>query len=62
MLIKERPIQKNLILNVYYSNIASRNQVIKYRATQDKIAKKENIICFEIEAVGLIDKFLCLVI
>ena len=30
--------------------------------TRDRIAKEENVICFEMEAAGLSDSFPCLVI
>jgi nucleoside phosphorylase len=62
ILIEERPIRKNLMPKVHYGNIASGNQVMKHGATRDKIAKKESVICFEMEAAGLMDEFPCLVI
>jgi nucleoside phosphorylase len=36
--------------------------VIKHGNTRDKIAKEEGVICFEMEAAGLMDNFRCLVI
>jgi nucleoside phosphorylase len=47
---------------IHYGNIASGNQVIKDGLTRDRLASKERVICFEMEAAGLIDEFRCLVI
>lgn len=47
---------------VHYGNIASGNQVVRDAVFRDRIAKEENIICFEMEAAGSIDNFKCLVI
>jgi nucleoside phosphorylase len=47
---------------IHYGNIASGNKVIKDGTTRDEIAKKEGVICFEMEAAGLMDSFRCLVI
>jgi nucleoside phosphorylase len=35
---------------------------MKHGTTRDEIAKKEDVICFEMEAAGLMDNFRCLVI
>jgi nucleoside phosphorylase len=35
---------------------------MKHGITRDKIAKEEGVICFEMEAAGLMDNFPCLVI
>ncbi|OBT41536.1 hypothetical protein VE00_08658 [Pseudogymnoascus sp. WSF 3629] len=56
----ERKARKNTILRVFYGNIASGNQVMKHGTTRDRIAKKEGVICFEMEAAGLMDNFPCL--
>jgi nucleoside phosphorylase len=47
---------------IFYGNIASGNAVVKDGPTRDGIAKKENILGFEMEAAGLMDTFPCLVI
>jgi nucleoside phosphorylase len=47
---------------IHYGNIASGNEVIKDGPTRDRIAQEEGIICFEMEAAGLMDSFPCLVI
>jgi nucleoside phosphorylase len=59
--VKRKP-RKNTIPKVFYGNIASANQVMKHGATRDRIAKKEGVICFEMEAAGLMDGFPCLVV
>ncbi|KAH8691517.1 hypothetical protein BGW36DRAFT_432067 [Talaromyces proteolyticus] len=47
---------------LHYGLIASGNQVMKDAQTRDKIAEESNILCFEMEAAGLMDRFPCLVI
>jgi nucleoside phosphorylase len=60
--VVERKYRKSTIPRVFYGNIASGNQVMKYGATRDRIGKKEGVICFEMEAAGLMNNFPCLVI
>ncbi|KAB8069053.1 ankyrin repeat-containing domain protein [Aspergillus leporis] len=47
---------------VHYGLIASGNQVMKDAKTRDAIAQEMNILCFEMEAAGLMDQLPCLVI
>ncbi|KKZ68560.1 hypothetical protein EMCG_01008 [[Emmonsia] crescens] len=47
---------------VHYGIIASGNQVMKHGLTRDRLARELNILCFEMEAAGLMDHFPCLVI
>lgn len=47
---------------IHYGNIASGNQVMKDAISRDQIAQELNIICFEMEAAGLVDALPCLVI
>ena len=47
---------------VHYGSIASGNQVIKHARTRDRLARQHDIICFEMEAAGLMDHLPCLVI
>jgi nucleoside phosphorylase/tetratricopeptide (TPR) repeat protein len=47
---------------VHYGLIASGNQVMKNATTRDDIARELNILCFEMEAAGLLDQLPCLVI
>jgi len=59
----KRPSRKNPeIPKIHYGNIASGNRVIKNAIERDTLAKKENVICFEMEAAGLMDDFPCLVV
>jgi nucleoside phosphorylase/tetratricopeptide (TPR) repeat protein len=47
---------------VHYGLIASGNQVIKDGLTRDRLAKEHGILCFEMEAAGLMNQLPCLVI
>lgn len=47
---------------IHYGNIASGNEVIKDGETRDRIAQQEEVLCFEMEAAGLMDTFPCVVI
>ncbi|OHW94110.1 putative kinesin [Colletotrichum incanum] len=47
---------------IYYGLIASRNQLMKDARIRDKLAAERGVLCFKIEAAGLINHFLCLVI
>jgi nucleoside phosphorylase len=47
---------------VHYGLIASGNQVMKHGKTRDRLAKEHGIICFEMEAAGLMNQLHCLVI
>jgi nucleoside phosphorylase len=60
--IIQRPTRKEPAPRIHYGNIASGSEVMKHGSTRDKIAKEEGVICFEMEAAGLMDNFRCLVI
>ncbi|KAK1248783.1 hypothetical protein MKX08_007003 [Trichoderma sp. CBMAI-0020] len=47
---------------VHYGIIASGNQLMKDALFRDKLAAEEGILCFEMEAAGLMNSFPCLVI
>jgi nucleoside phosphorylase len=48
---------------VHYGTIASGNQVMKYGRTRDMLSRElGGILCFEMEAAGLMNSFPCLVI
>ncbi|KAH8819881.1 hypothetical protein F5884DRAFT_839729 [Xylogone sp. PMI_703] len=47
---------------VHYGLIGSGNQVIKDGVTREQLRKKYNILCFEMEAAGMMDTLECLVI
>ena len=61
-LIIRRPARRDSTPKIHYGNIASGNEVMKHGITRDKVAKEEGVICFEMEAAGLMDNFPCLVI
>lgn len=46
---------------IHYSNINSGSLVIKNTLEQDFLAKRDNILYFEMEAAGLIDDFRCVI-
>jgi nucleoside phosphorylase len=47
---------------IHYGLIASGNQVIKDAVMRDSIAEDIPVLCFEMEAAGLMDQLQCLVI
>jgi nucleoside phosphorylase len=48
--------------SIHYGIIASANSLMKDAIMRDVLAKKHNILCFEMEAAGLLNHFPCLVI
>jgi nucleoside phosphorylase len=47
---------------IHYGLIASANQLMKDAITRDTLAKEKDVLCFEMEAAGLMNHFPCLVI
>ncbi|KAI3339188.1 ankyrin repeat protein [Ustulina deusta] len=47
---------------VHYGLIASGNQLMKDALRRDELANKKKVLCFEMEAAGLMDDFPCLVV
>ncbi|KAJ9604631.1 hypothetical protein H2200_010745 [Cladophialophora chaetospira] len=47
---------------IHYGLIGSADQLMKNALVRDKIAEREGILCFEMEASGLMNDFPCLVI
>lgn len=47
---------------IHYGPIASSNQLMKDALTRDALAAKKGVLCFEMEAAGLMNHFPCLVI
>ncbi|KAH0551529.1 hypothetical protein GP486_007255 [Trichoglossum hirsutum] len=47
---------------IHYGLIASANRLMKDALLRDKFAKEKNVLCFEMEAAGLMNQFPCLVI
>lgn len=56
-----RPVAAHNSPQIHYGLIASGNQVIRDSITRDKLAQK-GVLCFEMEAAGLMDRFPCLVV
>uniref|UniRef100_L2FER9 G-protein beta wd-40 repeats containing n=1 Tax=Colletotrichum fructicola (strain Nara gc5) TaxID=1213859 RepID=L2FER9_COLFN len=47
---------------IHYGLIASANQLMKDAVVRDKLAAEKEVLCFEMEAAGLMNHFPCLVI
>ncbi|CAH0046062.1 unnamed protein product [Clonostachys solani] len=47
---------------IHHGLIASANQLMKDALVRDKLATEEGVLCFEMEAAGLMSQFPCLVI
>ncbi|KAN0087168.1 hypothetical protein V8E54_000856 [Elaphomyces granulatus] len=47
---------------IHYGLIASGNQVMKHGETRDRLGKEYGMLCFEMEAAGLMNQLQCLVI
>ncbi|KAF3197851.1 hypothetical protein TWF679_002581 [Orbilia oligospora] len=47
---------------IHYGLIASGNQVMKHGITRDCLAREKNVLCFEMEAAGIMDELPSLVI
>ena len=47
---------------IHYGLIGSANQVMRHGTTREKLRQEKGILCFEMEAAGLMDDFPCLVI
>ncbi|WQF79138.1 Putative nucleoside phosphorylase domain, NACHT nucleoside triphosphatase [Colletotrichum destructivum] len=60
--LQGRPERTSRDPKVYHGGIASGNQVVKSAKDRDALAQELGIICFEMEAAGLMDIFPCLVI
>ncbi|KAF4632251.1 hypothetical protein G7Y89_g5882 [Cudoniella acicularis] len=56
-----RPERKQSVV-VHYGTIASGNALIKDGKRRDKLREKHDILCFEMEAAGLMNSFPCAVI
>jgi nucleoside phosphorylase len=50
------------IITVHYGLIASGNQLMKDASIRDKLSKEKDVLCFEMEAAGLMNQFPCLVV
>jgi nucleoside phosphorylase len=54
-----RPLEEPII---HYGLIASGDQDMRHGYTRDKLRREINVLCFEMEAAGLMDSFPCAVI
>jgi nucleoside phosphorylase len=52
--------EDNLV--VHYGLIASANRIMEDASVRDELAQEKDVLCFEMEAAGLMDHFPCLVI
>ncbi|KAF2167467.1 hypothetical protein M409DRAFT_66037 [Zasmidium cellare ATCC 36951] len=61
--IIQRPPRSNLDVEVHYGTIASGNQVMRHAAERDQVSREfGGVLCFEMEAAGLMNNFPSLVI
>ncbi|KAH8702013.1 nucleoside phosphorylase domain-containing protein, partial [Talaromyces proteolyticus] len=60
--IVTRPLRPTDEPYIHYGLIASGNNVMKDALTRDQIAQPLGVLCFEMEAAGLMDQLPCLVI
>jgi len=59
----QRAARKSEEIVIHYGTIASGNQVVKDGVTRDRLSEElGGILCFEMEAAGLMNSFPCLVI
>ncbi|KAF2192451.1 purine and uridine phosphorylase, partial [Zopfia rhizophila CBS 207.26] len=60
--IADRDGRRSTNPKIHYGNIGSGNSVVKTAEERDFLAKRDNVLCFEMEAAGLMDDFPCLVV
>ncbi|EXK76781.1 hypothetical protein FOQG_18486 [Fusarium oxysporum f. sp. raphani 54005] len=58
--LEQREARRPCEPKIHYGGIASSNQVMKDAVTRDRLAQELDIICFEMEAAGLMDVLPCL--
>ncbi|KAI9774480.1 MAG: hypothetical protein M1839_001713 [Geoglossum umbratile] len=58
----KRPDRESADPVVHYGMIASGNQVMKHGGIRDRLSREFGMLCFEMEAAGLMDNFPCIVI
>ncbi|KAF7156395.1 hypothetical protein CNMCM6106_009662 [Aspergillus hiratsukae] len=57
-----RPGRQSYAPVIHYGTIGSANGLMRDRTLRDRLAKEIGILCFEMEAAGLVDNFECLTI
>ncbi|KAL4901265.1 hypothetical protein BDW74DRAFT_187736 [Aspergillus multicolor] len=61
-LLEDRPPRRSKRPQVFYGLIACANQVMRDAIKRDTLSQRHGILCFEMEAAGIMDAFPCLVI
>ncbi|KAF3926024.1 hypothetical protein ABW20_dc0108314 [Dactylellina cionopaga] len=61
-MVVERPSRSQEQPNIHYGLIASGNQIMRHGITRDNISREKGVLCFEMEAAGLMDELPTLVI
>ncbi|KAF3228983.1 hypothetical protein TWF192_004476 [Orbilia oligospora] len=61
LLVDRKPRVRNEA-HLHYGLIASGNQVMKHGLTRDKLSREKGVLCFEMEAAGLMDELPSLVV
>ncbi|KAK5052560.1 hypothetical protein LTR84_002425 [Exophiala bonariae] len=61
-LVLNRPFRTTSQPVIHYGLIASANQVMRDALTRDRLSAELDVLCFEMEAAGLMNYFECLVI
>lgn len=57
-----RPPREDSSPRIHYGLIASGNEVMRDGKTRERLRRELNVLCFEMEAAGLMDSFPCVVI
>ena len=57
-----RSLRSDGVPGVHYGLIASGNRVMRDGVTRQRLQQELDVLCFEMEAAGLMDDFPCLVI
>jgi nucleoside phosphorylase len=58
--LERRDARRSCEPKIHYGGVASSNQVMKDAVTRDRLTQELDIICFEMEAAGLMDILPCL--
>jgi nucleoside phosphorylase len=61
-LLVPRPVRESTMPTIHYGTIASGNQIMRHGKTRESCRKELDILCFEMEAAGLMNSFSCLVV
>lgn len=62
LVLRSERTDKDDSVAIHYGLVASANQLMKDALIRDKLAAEEGVLCFEMEAAGLMNHFPCLVI